>query len=289
MAKKSGLGKGLDALFLDNETADGGSLMTLRIADIEPNKEQPRKAFQPEALAELADSIREHGVLQPVVVRSLPGGVYQIIAGERRWRASRLAGLTEIPAIVIEADDQKVRELALIENLQRQDLTPLEEAEGYRSLMEHSGMTQEEVAARLGKSRPVVANSLRLLNLPDEVKKLLAEGRLSAGHARLLASRPEEEAIAAAQEVLRRGMNVRDLEAQLKRERDAARRAAGRKADRQEDPWGDKQLREMQLALQEELGRRVTINRRGVGGILTVEYNSMDDLSDLVDRLTGGN
>ncbi len=153
MAKKSGLGKGLDALFLDNETAESSSLMTLRVSDIEPNKDQPRKAFEPNALAELADSIREHGILQPVVVRALPGGVYQIIAGERRWRASRMAGLSEIPAIVIEADDAKVRELALIENLQRQDLTPLEEAEGYRSLMEHSGMTQEEVAARLGKSR----------------------------------------------------------------------------------------------------------------------------------------
>mgnify|MGYP001523958130 CR=1 FL=1 len=154
MAKKSGLGKGLDALFLDNETAESSSLMTLRVSDIEPNKDQPRKAFEPNALAELADSIREHGILQPVVVRALPGGVYQIIAGERRWRASRMARLSEIPAIVIEADDAKVRELALIENLQRQDLTPLEEAEGYRSLMEHSGMTQEEVAARLGKSRP---------------------------------------------------------------------------------------------------------------------------------------
>ena len=183
MAKKSGLGKGLDALFLDNETAESSSLMTLRVSDIEPNKDQPRKAFEPNALAELADSIREHGILQPVVVRALPGGVYQIIAGERRWRASRMARLSEIPAIVIEADDAKVRELALIENLQRQDLTPLEEAEGYRSLMEHSGMTQEEVAARLGKSRPVVANALRLLNLPKGVKMQLDEGFLTAGAA----------------------------------------------------------------------------------------------------------
>ena len=261
MAKKSGLGKGLDALFLDNETAESSSLMTLRISDIEPNKEQPRKAFEPNALAELADSIREHGILQPVVVRALPGGVYQIIAGERRWRASRMAGLSEIPAIVIEADDAKVRELALIENLQRQDLTPLEEAEGYRSLMEHSGMTQEEVAARLGKSRPVVANSLRLLNLPMGVKKLLDEGKLSAGHARLLASLPEDEALMKANEVIRRGMNVRDLEAHLKKERMAARKAAERKANPSEELWGNKELREMQLALQEELGRRVTINR----------------------------
>ncbi len=288
MAKKSGLGKGLDALFLDNETAENSSLMTLRVSDIEPNKDQPRKAFEPNALAELADSIREHGILQPVVVRALPGGVYQIIAGERRWRASRMAGLSEIPAIVIEADDAKVRELALIENLQRQDLTPLEEAEGYRSLMEHSGMTQEEVAARLGKSRPVVANALRLLNLPKGVKMQLDEGFLTAGHARLLASLPEADAIRWGNDVVLRGLNVRELETALKKERNAAKKAAERKANANEDPWGDKELREMQLALQEELGRRVTINRKGVGGILTIAYSDEDDLIDLVDKLLDG-
>lgn len=288
MAKKSGLGKGLDALFLDNETTEGGSLMTLRISDIEPNKDQPRKAFEPTALQELAESIREHGILQPVVVRALPGGVYQIIAGERRWRAGRLAGLAEVPAIVIEADDAKVRELALIENLQRQDLSPLEEAEGYRSLMEHSGMTQEQVAARLGKSRPVVANALRLLNLPKGVKMQLEEGYLTAGHARLLAGLSETDAIRWGNEVVMRGLNVRELENGLKRERNAAKKAAERKANLQGDPWGDKELREIQLALQEELGRRVTINRRGVGGILTIEYSDLDDLNSLVERLTYG-
>ena len=251
MAKKSGLGKGLDALFLDNETTEGGSLMTLRISDIEPNKDQPRKAFEPTALQELAESIREHGILQPVVVRALPGGVYQIIAGERRWRAGRLAGLAEVPAIVIEADDAKVRELALIENLQRQDLSPLEEAEGYRSLMEHSGMTQEQVAARLGKSRPVVANALRLLNLPKGVKMQLEEGYLTAGHARLLAGLSETDAIRWGNEVVMRHLNVRELENGLKRERNAAKKAVERKANLQEDPWGDKELREIQLALQE--------------------------------------
>ena len=260
MAKKSGLGKGLDALFLDNETAESSSLMTLRVSDIEPNKDQPRKAFEPNALAELADSIREHG----------------------------MAGLSEIPAIVIEADDAKVRELALIENLQRQDLTPLEEAEGYRSLMEHSGMTQEEVAARLGKSRPVVANALRLLNLPKGVKMQLDEGFLTAGHARLLASLPEADAIRWGNDVVLRGLNVRELETALKKERNAAKKAAERKANAKEDPWGDKELREMQLALQEELGRRVTINRKGVGGILTIAYSDEDDLIDLVDKLLDG-
>ena len=226
--------------------------------------------------------------MQPVVVRALPGGVYQIIAGERRWRASRMAGLSEIPAIVIEADDAKVRELALIENLQRQDLTPLEEAEGYRSLMEHSGMTQEEVAARLGKSRPVVANALRLLNLPKGVKMQLDEGFLTAGHARLLASLPEADAIRWGNDVVLRGLNVRELETALKKERNAAKKAAERKANANEDPWGDKELREMQLALQEELGRRVTINRKGMGGILTIAYSDEDDLIDLVDKLLDG-
>lgn len=288
MAKKSGLGKGLDALFLDNETAEGSSLMTLRISDIEPNKDQPRKTFEQEALTELAESIREHGILQPVVVRGMPGGVYQIIAGERRWRAGRMAGLAEIPAIVIEADDDKVRELALIENLQRQDLTPLEEAEGYRSLMQH-GMTQEEVAARLGKSRPVVANALRLLNLPDAVKKLLEDGSLTVGHARLLAGLPQEEAVQRANDVLLHGMNVRQLEAALKKDRAAAKRTAEQKpAPAADSPWGDKELREMQLALQEELGRRVVISRRGEGGTLTIEYSDRDDLTALVDKLLEG-
>ena len=199
-----------------------------------------------------------------------------------------MAGLSEIPAIVIEADDAKVRELALVENLQRQDLTPLEEAEGYRSLMEHSGMTQEEVAARLGKSRPVVANALRLLNLPKGVKMQLDEGFLTAGHARLLASLPEADAIRWGNDVVLRGLNVRELETALKKERNAAKKAAERKANTKEDPWGDKELREMQLALQEELGRRVTINRKGVGGILTIAYSDEDDLIDLVDKLLDG-
>ena len=189
---------------------------------------------------------------------------------------------------MIEADDAKVRELALIENLQRQDLTPLEEAEGYRSLMEHSGMTQEEVAARLGKSRPVVANALRLLNLPKGVKMQLDEGFLTAGHARLLASLPEADAIRWGNDVVLRGLNVRELETALKKERNAAKKAAERKANAKEDPWGDKELREMQLALQEELGRRVTINRKGVGGILTIAYSDEDDLIDLVYKLLDG-
>ena len=193
MAKKGGLGKGLEALFVDNATADGEHLTTLRISQVEPNKEQPRREFEAAALGELADSIREHGILQPLIVRPLEGDRYQIVAGERRWRAARMAGLTEVPAIVRELDDLVTMELALIENLQREDLTPLEEAEGYRSLMELYGMTQEQVARRVGKSRPVIANALRLLSLPEEVRRTLAEGKISAGHARVLAGVEDPE------------------------------------------------------------------------------------------------
>lgn len=290
MAKKGGLGKGLDALFLDNEAEVSSTLMTLRLSDIEPNKEQPRRTFQPEALAELSDSIAEHGVLQPIVVRALPGGAYQIIAGERRWRASRQAGLGEIPAIVIEADDDKVRELALIENLQRQDLTPLEEAMGYRSLMDATGMTQEQAAKRLGKSRPVIANALRLLTLPEDVKARLSEGRLTAGHARMLAGVEDAaEASALAAKVEAEGLSVRELEQLLRKNRGAA---TGRspeekpKAEKKpEAPFGDKLSREMQISLQEATGRRIKIERSGEGGTLQIEFFSEADLKELAEKL----
>lgn len=286
MAKKGGLGKGLDALFLDNEAELSSSLMTLRIGDIEPNREQPRRHFAPEALSELADSITEHGVLQPIVVRALPGGTYQIIAGERRWRASRQAGLAEIPAIVIEANDEKVRELALIENLQRQDLTPLEEAEGYRSLMETAGMTQEQVAKRLGKSRPVVANALRLLNLPEAVKEALTAGRLSAGHARLLAALEPEEAVKIAAETEKKGLSVRELERLLKKNRAATDRSKKEEPEKTA-PFGDKMITELTLSMMDATGRQVKIrrNKTGEGGTLTVEFFSEEDLLALVKKL----
>lgn len=290
MAKKGGLGKGLDALFLDNEAEVSSTLATLRITDIEPNREQPRRTFEPEALSELAGSIAEHGVLQPIVVRALPGGAYQIIAGERRWRASRQAGLTEIPAIVIEADDEKVRELALIENLQRQDLTPLEEALGYRSLMDASGMTQEQVAQRLGKSRPVIANALRLLTLPEDVKERLTAGKLTAGHARMLAGVEDAaEASALAAEVEKQGLSVRELEELLRKNRGAATgRSAGEKKEKPkaEAPFGDKLAKELQLSLQETTGRRVKIERAGEGGTLQIEFFSESDLKELAERLS---
>lgn len=175
-AKKGGLGKGLDALFMDNETVDSGGVVTLRLSQIEPNRDQPRKIFSEEALNELADSIREHGVLQPLLVRPLPGGSYQLVAGERRWRASRMAGLQEVPVVIREMDEEQAMEIALIENLQREDLNAIEEATGYKQLMERYGMTQEQVAKRVGKSRPAIANALRLLNLPQKVMDMVGEG-----------------------------------------------------------------------------------------------------------------
>ena len=214
--KGLGLGKGLDALFFDNATGTeegngGGELM--RISEIEPNRSQPRKDFDDESLQQLADSIREHGLIQPLIVRPLPEGNFQIVAGERRWRACRMAGLNEVPVYIREFDDQKTMEIALIENLQREDLNILEEALGFQELMQKYGMTQAEVAKSVGKSRPVIANALRLLNLPEEIRELLREGKLSAGHARaILSFETEEQMIDAARKTVEQGWNVRDLE-----------------------------------------------------------------------------
>ena len=285
MAKKGGLGKGLEALFVDNATADGEHLTTLRISQVEPNKEQPRREFEAAALGELADSIREHGILQPLIVRPLEGDRYQIVAWERRWRAARMAGLTEVPAIVRELDDLVTMELALIENLQREDLTPLEEAEGYRSLMELYGMTQEQVARRVGKSRPVIANALRLLSLPEEVRRTLAEGKISAGHARVLAGVEDpEEAKTLCQRTMRQHLSVRALERLAKAQKEKTRR----KETASSPLWGEEDTfcREMELALQEALGRRVRITQKeGGGGTLELEFFSRPDLADLAKRL----
>ena len=268
MAKKGGLGKGLDALFLDNDAQVGEGLMSLRISTIEPNKDQPRDRFDQGALSELADSIREHGVLQPIVVRSTAGGSYQIIAGERRWRAARMAGLSEIPAMVVEAEDSKVMELALIENLQREDLTIIEEALGYRTLMETYGMTQEQVARRMGKSRPVIANALRILNLSPAALKRLEDGEITPGHARVLAGlETEEEMDALAAEAVRGGLTVRQLE-KLAAQRKAAAKAPAPapKQSPEESAWGDSGLREIEISLRETLHRKVRIRRSPRGG-----------------------
>ena len=288
MAKKGGLGKGLDALFLDNDAQVGEGLMSLRISAIEPNKDQPRDRFDQIALSELADSIREHGVLQPIVVRSTAGGSYQIIAGERRWRASRMAGLSEIPAVVVEAGDDKVMELALIENLQREDLTIIEEAMGYRVLMETYGFTQEQVARRMGKSRPVIANALRILNLSPEALNRLEKGELSPGHARVLAGLESQELMdSLAAETVKSGLTVRQLEklaAQQKAPKEKL--SLPEKAAKEESAWGDSGYREMEISLGETLGRKVRIRKGSVGGVLELEFFSPGDLSRLAEKLT---
>ena len=215
------LGKGLDALLGDTAllTQNGGSVL-LPISQVEPGLNQPRKHFDEEALTDLSESIRQHGILQPLTVRRLASGYYQIIAGERRWRAARMAGLSEVPAMIVEADDRKVMELGLIENLQREDLNPMEEAMGYQALIKDYGLTQEEVSQRVSKSRPTVANSMRLLQLPQEVQWLIEQGSISAGHGRAMLplANPEVE-IAMAEEVMRKNLSVREVEERVRRMR----------------------------------------------------------------------
>ena len=281
--KPSGLGRGLGALLGDDVLKpEAAGNLYLPISQVESCSAQPRKLFDEGALAELADSIREHGVIQPLTVRKLSSGYYQIIAGERRWRAARLAGLTEIPAVVIEADDQKAAELALVENLQREDLNPMEEAAGYQSLIQTYHMTQEEAAQRVGKSRSAVANAMRLLGLQPSVRKLVEEGRLSAGHARaLLPLSPalQEKAAAA---VIQGEFSVRQTEALVKKLSQEAE-------DLPEEPETETTevdyTLEAQVALSNKLGRGVKIVMGRKKGRIELEYYGVDDLNDLLDAL----
>ena len=276
--RKGGLGKGLDALFIDNTTDNGA--VTLRISEIEPNRSQPRKEFDESALADLADSIREHGVIQPLLVRPLPTGGYQLVAGARRWRASRMAGLGEVPVVIRELSDHEAMELALIENLQRQDLNPMEEALGYRSLMEEYQMTQEEVAKAIGKSRPAIANSLRLLALPQQVVDLIREGKLSAGHGRALLALEEESAILeAAQTAVKKHWTVREIEKMAQSSHQKTKVSTG--------PDKDHYYTELELALSQVLGRQVTITSKGKNRTLSIAFFDKEDLSALVSRLCG--
>lgn len=278
-AKMGGLGRGLDALFAENAVEEQGKTVSLRISEIEPNREQPRKQFDEAALADLAASIEQHGVLQPLLVRPLPGGGYQLVAGERRWRASRMAGLTEVPVVVREMTDREASELALIENLQRQDLNPMEEALGYRTLMEQYGMTQEEAAQAVNKSRPAVANALRLLNLPEELAELVRDGRLSAGHARtLLSFETADEQKRAADAVIKQDLSVRALEKMAKASRSTKR---PEKSLRRRDSLFD----EVEIVLTEQLGRKVRVLDKGEGGVLQLEFYSKDDLTALCNQV----
>ncbi len=281
MPTQRGLGKGLGALLgesaLQEPAADGA--VRLPLQKVEPNPLQPRKTFDPQALDELAESIRLHGVIQPLTVRKMPSGFYQIIAGERRWRAARLAGLDEVPVVIIEADDKKAMELALIENLQRADLNPIEEAQGYQQLMQEYGMTQEQAAARVGKSRPAVANAMRLLALSQPVLELVQTGRLSAGHARaLLALKSPGEQLAVAQKVLQLQLSVRQTEAMCKKMSKISTPAPAA-------PLAVDYLAECEKELSKRLGRGVKIVSGRRKGRVELEYYGEDDLQRLYEAL----
>lgn len=275
--KKGGLGKGLDAIFAENDLEGGQTSISLSLDEIEPNRDQPRKEFQQEALEELAESIRKHGLLQPLLVRPIFSGGYQIVAGERRWRAARMANLKEVPAVVRELSDSEVMQLALIENLQREDLNPLEEAQGYHSLMEQYGMTQEEVANTVGKSRPAVANALRLLNLPAQIREMVEKGVLSAGHARTLLSFPNEALMLEAAKAAAAGASVRELEKMAQKANSAPKE--------KKPPARLKFYEETALALRESLGRKVNVTGNGKRGYLQIEFYGEDDLSELIREI----
>ena len=281
MAKMKGLGKGLDALLGDDFTNEPEvkSSLFLPISQVESCAAQPRKQFDPDALADLADSIRQHGIIQPLTVRKLQSGYYQIIAGERRGRAARMAGLSQVPVVVIEADDRKAMELAMIENLQREDLNPMEEAEGYRTLMEQYGLTQEETSQRVGKSRSAVANALRLLHLSDEVRALVEEGKLSGGHARALVPLTAELQKKAAAVIIKDDLSVRQTELLVKK----------LTADKPQKPAKDAgsvdYAAEAARELSERLGRPCKIVTGRKKGRLELEYYGVDDLNALLDAL----
>ena len=285
MAKRKtelGLGRGLNALLGDPDLQpQSEGSVTLPISQVEPGLNQPRKRFEPAALADLAESIRVHGIIQPLTVRRLASGYYQIIAGERRWRAAKEAGLAEVPAVIIEADDRKVMELGLIENLQREDLNPAEEARGYQSLMEDYGLTQEQVAQRMGKSRPAVANTLRLLALPDDLMKLVEEGQLSAGHARAIFGAPTPSLQRqAAKRVVEEQLSVRQTEALVKAlQKEKRTKPAPDGADL------SLYLGELEKNLSGRLGRKVKIAHRGKKGRIELEYYDSQDLESLLALL----
>lgn len=276
-AKKGGLGRGLDALLVDNsiENISSSSAVKLKLNEIEPNKNQPRKVFDDEALSELSASIEKHGIIQPLLVRPLPGGTYQLVAGERRWRAARMAGLTEAPVVIRELSDEDASALALIENLQREDLDPIEEAEGYRYLMDTYSITQEEAAQKVGKSRSAVANLMRLLSLPKDVLELVRAKTLSAGHARALLPLEDSALIAQfAKEIIEKGFSVRQTEKLVK---DFLKpQKPGKKTAEK-----DKYITEVELSLCESLGRKVSIKGSEKGGSITIEFFNKDDLEKL--------
>ena len=290
MAKKnSGLGRGLDAIFLDNSRDEEiehseDKIAHLKISMVDPKSDQPRKYFDKDALQQLADSIVENGLLQPILVREYGDGRYQIIAGERRFRASKIAGLTEIPAIVLERDDRRAAQIALIENIQREDLNPLEEAMAYKSLSEEYDMTQEELSIKVGKSRSAIANTVRLLDLPDEVLTLVASRELSAGHARtLLGLKSRDDMLLLAQRAVEEDLSVRILEDEVKR-----MNKPKKKEEPEEEPIPVVDyFKELEVRIQSHLGRRVKIDGKGKHKTITLSYEDNEDLDDLIKLICG--
>ena len=281
MSKKfGGLGKGLDTIFAENETEDSNSSVMLKISEIEPNRSQPRKDFDENSLSDLAQSISQHGLLQPLLVRPLPIGGYQIVAGERRYRACRMAGLTEVPVTIRELSDTETMELALIENLQREDLSPIEEALGYKALIDEHGFSQEDVATSVGKSRPAIANSLRILKLPDSVLEYVKQDKISAGHARaLLMLDNEEDMLELAELIYKKDLSVRQAE-----------KLAKKKPEVEEDTQPERKpsfYSMVELALNESLGRKIKVNKNKgkQGGVLQIEFYSDEELTELSNKL----
>ena len=281
MSKKfGGLGKGLDTIFAENETEDSNSSVMLKISEIEPNRSQPRKDFDENSLSDLAQSISQHGLLQPLLVRPLPIGGYQIVAGERRYRACRMAGLTEVPVTIRELSDTETMELALIENLQREDLSPIEEALGYKALIDEHGFSQEEVATSVGKSRPAIANSLRILKLPDSVLEYVKQDKISAGHARaLLMLDNEEDMLELAELIYKKDLSVHQAE-----------KLAKKKPEVEEDTQPERKpsfYSMVELALNESLGRKIKVNKNKgkQGGVLQIEFYSDEELTELSNKL----
>lgn len=281
MSKKfGGLGKGLDTIFAENETEDSNSSVMLKISEIEPNRSQPRKDFDENSLSDLAQSISQHGLLQPLLVRPLPIGGYQIVAGERRYRACRMAGLTEVPVTIRELSDTETMELALIENLQREDLSPIEEALGYKALIDEHGFSQEEVATSVGKSRPAIANSLRILKLPDSVLEYVKQDKISAGHARaLLMLDNEKDMLELAELIYKKDLSVRQAE-----------KLAKKKLEVEEDTQPERKpsfYSMVELALNESLGRKIKVNKNKgkQGGVLKIEFYSDEELTELSNKL----
>ncbi len=281
--KKGGLGRGLDAIFMDNDVESNNSVVTLRLSEIEPNRNQPRKEFDENSLAELADSISQHGLIQPLLVRPTFGGTYQIVAGERRWRACRMSGLSEVPVVIKELSDQEVMELALIENLQRENLSIVEEAYGYKTLMDEYGFTQEDIAKSVGKSRSAVANTIRILNLPDEIVEMLRSTDITAGHARaILSVEDDEDKKEFARLIVKNNLSVREAEKISKKFNNSHKKNENQEVKPRRATFFD----EVELSLKSYLGRKVKVmGGENEKGTLQIDFFSKEDLAEIVKRL----